>query len=352
VYPLVFESEELPFPVPGMSDVMPYESSRFSAMTAAEIDLYRAHWRRHLRQILERERPDLVHVHHAWIVAALVKDVAPTLPVVTHCHATGLRQQALCPHLAERVRRGVERNEVFLTLHRGDAKRLESALRISASRIRIVGAGYREDLFNSTGRDPVPSRRRDLLFVGKLSQSKGLPWLLDAVERLHARNREVRLHVAGGGSGPEAEALEHRMRALPDLVVVHGRLSQTELATLMRRSAVCVLPSLYEGLPLVLAEAAACGCRVVATSLAGILEALLPAIDPVLELVPLPRLETIDTPVAEDLPAFTLDIERALDRALRASRQAIENRADIDLRSLTWNAVFERVQDAWTEILD
>ena len=48
-----------------------------------------------------------------------------------------------------------------------------------------------------------------------------------------------------------------------------------------------VLPSFYEGVPLVLAEAAACGCRLVATALPGVREALAPRFrDRVIALTP------------------------------------------------------------------
>ena len=56
----------------------------------------------------------------------------------------------------------------------------------------------------------------------------------------------------------------------------------------MRRSTVCVLPSFYEGLPLVLVEALACGCRLVATDLPGVVDELAPRIGAALELVELP----------------------------------------------------------------
>lgn len=349
VHPLAFESDALPFPVPGMSDVMPYPSSRFSDMTHRQLEAYRSAWRRHLERVVKRERPTIIHVHHLWLVAGLLKDIAPNTPVLTHCHATGLRQLGLCPHLADEVRRKVRRNDLFLALHRGDADRLREVLDVPAEKIRIVGAGYREDLFNPVGRRPSADRGSDILFVGKYCRAKGLPWLLDAVERL-ARRREVRLHVAGGGSGEEAFDIERRMRTMAGLVELHGSLTQLQLADLMRRCAVCVLPSFYEGLPLILAESAACGCRLVATRLPGIVDGLLPALDPMLDLVPLPRLQTIDTPVADDLAAFTSALENAIDRALDASGRADDDRTRGDIRSLTWAAVFGRVESTWIEL--
>lgn len=350
VHPLHFGTETLPFPVPGMSDVMPYESSRFALLTADQLRLYRQAWHDHLVQVVAGERPDLIHVHHAWILASLVKDLFPETPVVTHCHATGLRQLSLCPHLADEVREGLRRNELFLVLHDEDAARLAAALDLPSSRIRIVGAGYREDLFHRVGRRA--GAEGELLYVGKYSSAKGLPWLLDAVQLLWDQGRPLRLNVAGGGSGPEARELEERMRGMEPLVALHGSLSQPELAALMRRCAVCVLPSFYEGLPLVLVEAAACGCRLVATELRGIRETLAPALEPLLELIPLPRLSGVDTPVAEDLPGFVDRLCGALERSLEAASGATPRALSKDqLQPFSWASTFARVEAAWKESL-
>ncbi|MFH1419337.1 MAG: glycosyltransferase family 4 protein, partial [Planctomycetota bacterium] len=336
VLPLVFGDGDLDFPLPGMSDVMPYESTRWADMTPVQLDAYRTAWLRHLEPIVAQFKPDVIHSRHIWLLSSLVKNVAPDIPVVTHCHATGLRQMALCPHLADEVRTGCARNERFLVLHEGHADALAETLQIDRTRIHVVGAGYNSTVFHARGRTPSPNATgrtrpphgagdtppaRDLLYVGKYSHAKGVPQLLDAFERLARRQLDLRLHIAGEGAGPEAEALRKRMAAMAPRVVMHGQLDQPALAGLMRRCAVFVLPSFYEGLPLVVVEALACGCRVVCTDLPGLRSAFgngpgsgigatpIPALDR----IPLPRLIGPDVPHTSDLPAFVDRLTAALD---------------------------------------
>jgi glycosyltransferase involved in cell wall biosynthesis len=346
IHPVLFGTGALPFPVPGMSDVMPYPSTRWSAMSGGQLDTYRRAWDAHLRILVDRFQPDVIHAHHLWIVGSMLKDVAPETPVVSHCHATGFRQMELCPALADDIALGVARNERFAVLHAGHATELAQRLRVSGDRIHVVGAGYRDDLFHVAGRDPAPGPR--LVYVGKYAHSKGLPWLLDAVERLATRVPELELHVAGSGAGEEAEALSERMRAMAPTVVRHGALDQPALADLMRRCAVCVLPSFYEGLPLVLVEAAACGCRLVATDVAGVTGTIAPRLGGMLEVVPRPRLEGPDTPMAGELPAFVAELEAAVERALNAGPVVTDPAA---LAPFTWAAVYGRVESVWHELL-
>jgi len=347
LWPLKFGTPPLDFPIPGMSDVMPYPSTVFSALREQQLSAYRDSWRRHLEQVLPRCQPDLVHAHHVWILSAMLKDVAPDLPVVVQCHATGLRQMALCPHLARQVCRDSARNDQFTVLHRGHAEALSCVLGISGQRIRLVGAGYDEALFHPGARAPQPN---SLLYVGKLSAAKGLPWLLDVVQRLASRHADLLLHVAGSGAGPEAAALLRRIGAMGRLVRYHGHLPQQTLSELMRRTQICVLPSFYEGVPLVLAEALACGCRLVSTALPGVLDQLAGPLRSTLELVPLPRLVHTDQPDPRDLTVFVDELTAAVDRAL-SSPPLDESMVHQALAPFTWQAVFERVQQCWLDSL-
>jgi alpha-maltose-1-phosphate synthase len=345
-HPLAFGEPPLDFRVPGMSDVMPYPSTVFSQMTGSQLAAYREGWRRHLGRVLDGVRPDLIHAHHLWILGSMIKDLAPDTPLVLHCHATGLRQAVLCPHLAKEVRLGCARADRFVVLHGDHATDLADALGVDPKRIHVVGAGYREDLFHARGR--TPDVGANLVYVGKYSHAKGLPWLLDALESLAVGHPSVTLHVAGSGAGPEADALRQRMKALSPRVVLHGQLSQAQLADLLRRCRVCVLPSLYEGVPLVLAEALACGCHLVSTRLPGVVNQLAPHLGPWLELVDLPPMRTIDTPEPNHTEAFAQRLTQSLDAAL--SMPSARPPPDA-LAPFTWKAVFERVEAVWWDLL-
>jgi glycosyltransferase involved in cell wall biosynthesis len=338
---------DLDFPVPGMSDVMPYPSSVWSRLDAPRLEQYRAAWRARLRQVLDAFAPDLIHAHHVWLVSSLLRDLAPRTPVVVTCHSTGLRQMQLCPGLRDEVVAGCRRLDRFLALRKDQGDEIRAALDLPADRVTVVGAGYREDLFRPG--DEQADRARRLVYVGKYSHAKGLPWLLDALEALAPSHPGLKLHVAGGGAGPEADALRARMQAMAPRVRLHGQLDQPALADLLRRCAVCVLPSFYEGVPLVLVEAAACGCRLVSTALPGVTGRIAPHLGDRLELVPLPRLTGVDTPHPDDLPAFTAALGAAIARSLAgADRPA----APADLAPFTWQAVFGRVESVWRELLD
>ncbi len=350
ISPLLFGSFPLDFPIPGMSDVMPYPSTRFSSMAEARLKVYTDSWQRHLGEVIDHFKPDIIHSHHIWLLSSIIKDVAPHTPVITHCHATGLRQMTLCPYLADRVTRGCSRNEQFAVLHREHAEKLAEVLHLPTHRIHLVGAGYDERVFHTERRSDA--RNKNIIYAGKFSHAKGLPWLLDAVKNLTRKHSGLTLHVAGSGAGAQSEDLRERMISMSPAVVLHGQLTQPALADLMRRCKICVLPSFHEGLPLALVEAFACGCRIVSTRLPGVEDGLAPYLGAALDLVSLPRLKGADKPLERDIPAFVEELTDTLDAALDAP--PVDTASAAFARSLapfTWRAVFERVEKIWETAL-
>lgn len=335
-FPVVFETQGLPFPVVGMSDVMPYRSSLWSLLTVKELALYRRAFKLQMQAAVETFQPDVIHCHHFWLLTALVREHFPFHRVVASCHGTGLRQGQNLPKLWDMASIWLRQIDHGYALTREQARHLP----LGPDRISVVGAGFDSRVFypRSSSRTDIPR----VLFVGKLSRSKGCWELLDALEALASERLEV--HFAGDGHGEEAEII--KTRALAMGVKLHGRISQSELSGLMRQSSVMVLPSYYEGLPLVLAEALSSGCRVVVNGLPGILDWLPEEVksSPWIHIVEMPKLVGPDRPVQSDLPAYVSRLRRGLQEQLATSCQPSEALNSF-LAEQSWSGVYHRIAE-------
>ncbi len=98
-----FEGLDLPFPIPGMSDVMPYKSKRFNELTDDELELYERCFAKTIAHAVSRFKPDLIHSNHLWLMTAITRDLFPDILLVTSCHGTDLRQFKNCVHLRPRI---------------------------------------------------------------------------------------------------------------------------------------------------------------------------------------------------------------------------------------------------------
>ena len=165
---------------------------------------------------------------------------------------------------------------------------------------------------------------------------------------------DFKLHLAGSGSGEEFHESLALAAQFDKKVKVHGPLPHRDLADLMRNSHLFVLPSFFEGLPLVLMEALSSGCRLLTTDLPGACEILGDHLSDMVDLVRLPPLETVDTPFERDWPALEIDLAQTLDRVIRkaaACRQPDLAQADKISQAYTWEKVFSRMESVYEQLV-
>lgn len=103
-----------------------------------------------------------------------------------------------------------------------------------------------------------------VLFVGNLSERKGVSDLLHALAQPALANVPLQLTLVGGGDIDGYTALAERLR-VAGKVRFHGWADQQQLQHLLAEADVLVLPSYDEGLPLAILEALAHGVAVVCT---------------------------------------------------------------------------------------
>jgi glycosyltransferase involved in cell wall biosynthesis len=124
--------------------------------------------------------------------------------------------------------------------------------------IEIIPFGF-PPVCNNRVYSPIKGRPIKLLFVGKLSQMKGVAELFAAVEAIGKR---VELTLVGRKIGPVCPALETALskhKWIPTL-------PHNEILKIMREHDVLVFPSLLEGFGLVITEAMSQGTPVITTN--------------------------------------------------------------------------------------
>ena len=142
------------------------------------------------------------------------------------------------------------------------ARRSFLAQGVAADKIMKIPYGARLDRFRPVS-PPDPSKFV-VLFVGQVSLQKGILYLLDAFERFSHPAKELRIV---GSMSEEIESIL-KSRKLEDVKFL-GNVPNAELAIHYSLARVFVLPSIQEGFGMVMGEAMACGCPVIATRNTG-----------------------------------------------------------------------------------
>lgn len=203
------------------------------------------------QRLIRAERIQLVHAHW-WFPAGLVASGLSRLdrlPFVTTLHGSDLRLASTFP-MGERLFAGVARSSGAVTAVSSWLARGAEAIAPGVA-VQVAPMPVLDELF----RPPRSDEHRDadrMLFVGKLTEQKGLHRLLVAMSRMRAPSR---LTVVGAGRVDDSA-----LRAQADSLGLHDHvewlplLTQAELAGQYRRAAVHVVPALDEGLGLTAVE--------------------------------------------------------------------------------------------------
>lgn len=365
--PVRFRTPELSFPVCGMSDVMPYEATRYRDMTPEMVQAFRSVFGQRIRQAVLDFGPDAIICHHLYLACSTACDVLDELagesrspdangeaagqkgrpcPIWAVCHSTDLRQLRNHDLEKDHITAAVHSLDGVMALHEAQKAEIAELFDLPADRIRVVGTGYNSQEFAPRGglRAARPLR---VLYVGKICRAKGVESLIRAMNLLPFDPEAVELRLVGGYSD---QAQYDRIVELAGRcrfpVVFGGRVSQDDLVLSYNESHVFALPSFFEGLPLVTVEALASGCRAVVTSLPGVrpwLDASLP--DAPVSFVEPPRIEGVDVPVSEDLPAFEQRLSDALLEQLQAAAERPLEGTGFDATAVSWDSLAARMTE-------
>lgn len=311
---------------------------------------------------------DLVH-SHTWY-ANFAGHLASQLHGIPHV-LTAHSLEPLRPWKAEqlgggyRVSSGIEKlayeNAAAIVAVSGGMRNdiLRSYPQVDPARVRVIHNGIDVEHWHpvddpaflaSIGMDPT---RPSVVFVGRITRQKGLPYLLRAAQLLPP---EVQLVLcAGAPDTPEImaevqEGVRLLQQARSDVIWIDRMLPREELSAILTAATTFVCPSVYEPLGIVNLEAMACGAAVVGTATGGIPEVVDDGVTG--RLVPIEQLQDgTGTPVDPD--RYVSDLARVLtevtgdpDRA-REYGEAGRERARTQF---SWDAIADTTRALYQEL--
>lgn len=336
-YPMEFNTEEMNFNIVGMSDIMPYESTKYSELDKDMYITWKNSFKRVIKKALLEFKPDIIISNHLFLLTSIVSKLREkdNIKLIVLSQGTELRQMELNPKFNEEVIKGCKHVDVVCALNSYQKEKIHDVYGISKEKIKVMGVGYNSNAFYF---DINTKKKRQVVFAGKLSSSKGLKCLISAFKNI---SEDIKLLIAGSGEEENEMKLlakdDNRIRFL-------GNLNQEDLSKLFRESELFILPSFYEGLPLVIMEALACKTKVIVSDIKGIKDWVGKNINEsnAIKYLSLPRLKNVDIPFKEDIEEYEKNISESIldiiDKKIDFSK--IEN----DILERSWEKYFQNLE--------
>jgi starch synthase len=311
---------------------------------------------------------DVVH-SHTWY-ANFAGHIAAQLHGIPHV-LTAHSLEPLRPWKAEQlgggyaVSSGIERlayeNAAAIIAVSGGMRNdiLRAYPQVDPAKVHVIYNGIDVDAWHPVD-DPavlakhgIDPARPSVVFVGRITRQKGLPYFLRAAEKLPS---DVQLVLCAGA--PDTPEIMDEVRSLvaeltasrTGVVWIEEFLPRHELSAILTAATTFVCPSVYEPLGIVNLEAMACGAAVVGTATGGIPEVVVDGVTG--RLVPIEQVQDgTGTPV--DPERFVADLAAVLTEVVsdparaKAYGEAGRERAATDF---SWAAIADTTRALYEEL--
>jgi glycosyltransferase involved in cell wall biosynthesis len=226
------------------------------------------------RRLIEENQYDLVHAFFGLPTGWLCYRTAERLPYIISLRGSDvpgeharlqLEYKVLGP-LLKRIWTGAAG---LVACSEGLKKRALEFL--PSVNIDVINNGVEVDRFYPAERNEL-SKELKLVTVGRLSATKRVEMLIEAIEILNKRGRQVRLTIAGGGGLLERLQKLIEQKGLNNIINLTGRIEAEQMPDIYRQHNIFVSASMQEGMSNAMLEAMASGLPIVTTRCEGVEE--------------------------------------------------------------------------------
>ncbi len=214
-----------------------------------------------LAALFVQHAPDLIHTHlfGGELYGSLAARLARISSVIATVHSTNLHE-SLIRSIARKIYTPLIKR--FIAVSPAVAAQVIQSGICKAEKVSVIVNGIDTERFRPEAKAKTPFFMVGT--VGRLEPEKDQETLIRAIDRL---DRLPRLRCSIGGNGSLYRRLEDEIdaRDLNHRVHVAGQIA--DVPDFLKSLDVFILPSLWEGLPMVVLEAGACGLPVIASNI-------------------------------------------------------------------------------------
>jgi len=275
-FPVDFEGDGLEFPFPVFESHPLSDGETFGSIDDSKMARYKEEFEKELDNAIETMRPNVVNVHHGWVLGDMLSRKG--IPYFVTLHGTELTAFDRYPAYQKTALDGLRGAEGVIALTDDQRQSARDKYGIDDDKFSVITSGIDTNFFSPMlqdrrevlGKDGVSlnSNQPVALYVGRLAEIKGVEYLVDAAVHLKDEAVPPKILVVGDGVLRRQLVGVKEKYKLSDLSFL-GLKNSDQIRSLYNSADLVVVPSLSECFPLVPAEAMACGIPFVGTDIPG-----------------------------------------------------------------------------------
>jgi glycosyltransferase involved in cell wall biosynthesis len=207
--------------------------------------------------------------------------------------------------------------------------------------VSVIPCGINKELFKPLEKEmcrkrlKLPEKKKVFLHISRLSKEKRLPDILKAFSMI--KNEDFFLVIGGRGKNNEESSLKKVVEkfGLGNKVMFLGETQREDVIYYMNASDIFILASDYEGSPVTIMEALACGTPVIATRVGGIPD----MIDDC-------KIGLLSGPM--DIQELKSNIEKVLDNKVSFDKKEILKKS----KEYDWEVISKKIRCVYSNVLN
>lgn len=256
-------------------DPHPHNTSGFTFkhLSKQQLELYVAKLEEKIKNLIQEFKPHIIECHHIWLLGYVLHNLK--IPFISVAHNTDQNGFYYDKRMQSFAKQSAKNSQLIFAVSEKVRNRVIDLYQVNPARVITLNNGYKKEIFKPKKLDKkkilkqlglsIPNDAFIVVFIGKISNSKGVDLILKANKLLNGGESKIHFILCGAGHEEWIKSNKNSPHFSFEHVHFLGHQSEVIISQLLNISKLSVLPSRSEGFSIACLEAMGCGKPVVVT---------------------------------------------------------------------------------------